>query len=240
MGAELRRAPGCLHRLRWGRSRGKPRAPLPGRAHPDRLETRRRLGRVANQLTVTEASQAYQSAMRNVLPAQPGVCEICHTFNKADFPTCYRCGHRPDHIDAVVPITYSEHLGQMHTALRNYKDSPPPAQEYALPRLAAILWRFSAAQGPCGPAATGFGGFDLVPPVPSSTPERYERRSNLRTMVGWCEPLKDRYRRVLRSTGDVPEGRAYDPARYEASERLDGGAVLLIDDTWVSGGHEIR
>lgn len=175
--------------------------------------------------------------MRNVLPAGPDVCATCHTFTGSTFDTCYPCGHQPDHIDAMVPITYSEHLGQMHTALRNYKDSPPPAQEYALPRLAAILWRFSAAHEACVAAATGVDGFDLVTAVPSSTPERDERRSNLRTMVGWCEPLKDRYRRVLRSTGDAPEGRAYDPARYEASERLDGSAVLLIDDTWVSGGH---
>jgi hypothetical protein len=192
---------------------------------------------VANQLTVIEASEAYQSAMRNVLPAQPGVCEICHTFNKADFPTCYRCGHGPNHLDAVVPITYSEHLGQMHTALRNYKDGLNSSRAYALPRLTGILWRFAEDHEQCVARACGVeGSFDLVTTVPSSTPERDED-SRLRTMVEWSTPLTARHQRVLAPTGDVEPGRTYDPNRFSATVDLSGASALLIDDTWASGGH---
>ena len=75
------------------------------------------------RLTVDEASVAYIRSMRNVLPADdPGVCRICRTFIDPDYNRCYACAHQPDNFDVVVPITYSEHLGQMHTALRSYKD----------------------------------------------------------------------------------------------------------------------
>jgi hypothetical protein len=50
-------------------------------------------------------------------------------------------------------------------------------------------------------------------------------------MVGWCEPVTQRYERVIHPTGDAPAGRAYDPGRYACARRLDGARVLLLDDT---------
>lgn len=103
-------------------------------------------------------------------------------------------------------------------------------------RLAAILWRFVARHEPCIARAAGVQRFDVVTSVPSGTPARDEERRNLRTIVGWCEPLGDRFSRVLRSTGSAV-GRSYDEHRYVVTDRLDGRSVLLIDDTWASGGH---
>jgi predicted amidophosphoribosyltransferase len=137
-----------------------------------------------------------------------------------------------------VPITYSEHLGQLHTALRGYKDDfYPQVRRYAMVRLAAILWRFLERHEHCVARAADIGAFDIVTTVPSSTPERDERRGNLRTMVGWCGPLEGRVERLLRATGDVPSGREYDPRRYVCDGSLAGRGVLLIDDTWTGGGH---
>jgi hypothetical protein len=192
---------------------------------------------MAERLTVTEASAAYQSAMRNVRPAEPGICDLCHTFSKSDFSTCFACGHVPNTLDAVVPITYSEHLGQMHTALRNYKDGLPANRAYALPRLTGILWRFAEAHEECVARAAGIAGtFDIVATVPSSTAERDEH-SSLRRLVEGAKPLAERYQRVLTPTGEVSPGRDYDPDRYRATEDLTGASILLIDDTWASGGH---
>jgi predicted phosphoribosyltransferase len=56
-------------------------------------------------------------------------------------------------------------------------------------------------------------------------------------MVGWCDPVKDRYLRVLRASAEAVQSRAYDERRYETIEQLDGDSVLLIDDTWAAGGH---
>lgn len=192
---------------------------------------------MADRLTVDEAGAAYESAMRNVLPSGPGVCSICHTFIDPEYTICYPCRSQPNHLDAVVPITYSENLGQMHTALRNYKDGHLTVQNYALPRLTGILWRFAAAHEDCVARASGVAGFDVVATVPSSTTAGDDQRANLRTMVEWSDPLKDRFLRVLRATGEGEPGRSYDESRYVAPERLDGMNVLVIDDTWTAGGH---
>lgn len=58
-----------------------------------------------------------------------------HRADLHDLPRVQHTAEPPRH---VVPITYSEHLGQMHTALRDYKGSPPRAQRYAMIRLAAM------------------------------------------------------------------------------------------------------
>jgi len=188
-------------------------------------------------LTVEEASAAYESAMRNVLPPGPGVCEVCGTWIAEPWRRCYPCSTTPQQLDVVVPITYSEHLGQVHHALRYYKDGIASVRTYAATRLLAILWRFVLAHEPCVAEACGVPAFDVVTTVPSSTPERDEVRTLLRTIVEACDPLADRFERVLRPTGQVPSGRDYDERRYVATRDLTGLAVLLIDDTWTTGGH---
>jgi hypothetical protein len=185
------------------------------------------------RLTVEEASGAYAGAMRNVRPAGVGICATCKTFIDPQYSECLSCGRQPAWLDAVVPITYSEALGQMHLALRNYKDGVPQARAVAMPRLIGILWRFISIHERCVASAAGVPGFDVVTTVPSSTTVR-DQRGHLRGLVEACVPLSDRYERVLYPTGEVPEGRDFDTRRYEANGRLDGASVLLIDDTWTS------
>ncbi len=181
---------------------------------------------------------AYVRAMRNPLPAGAiGACSTCRTFIPPQYDRCFPCSQTPQHLDAVAPITYSENLGQMHTALRSYKDGPTEARAYALPRLAAILWRFLDDHETCVARATGVDGFDLVTTVPSSTPSRDDARSALRDLVGLARPAAGRFERILRATGEVQDGRAYSPRRYTATGRIDGRRVLLVDDTWTTGGH---
>ena len=186
-------------------------------------------------ITVEEASEAYQEGMRNVPPVGDGICATCHTFVNPAFSTCYPCGHQPANLDVVVPITYSMHGGQMHDALRYYKDGVAQVRRHHSVRLAAILWRFIANHENCVARAGETDGFELVTSVPSTTPERDEA-GHLRRLIGWCEPLSERYERVLRATGEAP-GRGYDERRYRVEGDVDGLSVLLIDDTWVAGGH---
>jgi predicted amidophosphoribosyltransferase len=188
------------------------------------------------QLTVHEASAAYIRAMRNVPAARDGLCEICSTFTPPEYSVCLSCSRQPNNLDVVVPITYSEHLGQMHHALRSYKDGVDEVQRYATPRLTAILWRFLDEHEDCVARAAGATVFDIVATVPSSSPEADEARMGLRTIVEWCEPISGRYERVLSATGAAPPGRMYHPGRYTA-DRVDGQQILLIDVTWTAGGH---
>jgi predicted amidophosphoribosyltransferase len=191
-------------------------------------------------LTVREAAATYERAMRNVQPAGDGICATCHTFIDPAYNRCYKCSSQPEPLDAVVPITYSEHLGQMHTALRGYKEGPSQVQHYAMVRLASILWLFLEEHEQCIAAAAGIRGerFDLVTTVPSSTTARDDRRSNLRWIAATgCGATADRFQRVLKPTDRVPAGRDYNQDRYAATVPVDGVDVLLVDDTWATGGH---
>lgn len=187
-------------------------------------------------LRVDEASEAYERAMRNIAPAGPGICRTCRTFIDPKYDTCYPCGHQPDCLDLVVPITYSEHLGQVHTALRNYKDNrSEDNRRHAAIRLAAILWRFLHTHETCVASAAGAGEFDVATIVPSSNPER-DDNSAFFEVAGWVEPIKSRLRRTLEPTGEV-EGREFDGNRFRPTGELSGQSVLLLDDTWATGGH---
>ncbi|MGN6276324.1 MAG: hypothetical protein ACTHNP_10420 [Solirubrobacterales bacterium] len=187
-------------------------------------------------VSVEEASAAYQRAMRPIAPLGPGICRVCRGFTNPDFDTCYPCGHQPDNLEVVVPITYSEHFGQIHLALRNYKDgSSDGIRRYAAIRLAAILWRFLEAHESCVAQAAGAAEFDVVAIVPSSDPER-DQNSAFAQLTGWVEPIKSRLSRPLEPTGKV-EGRGFAADRFRSTTELTGSSVLLLDDTWVTGGH---
>ena len=92
---------------------------------PSSSRSSRSANPVANQLTVSEAAATYASAMRNILhDGNPVSCSICRTFiDPANYQTCFKCSQQPNLLDVAVPITYSEHLGQLHQALRGYKDA---------------------------------------------------------------------------------------------------------------------
>ncbi|HEX5928287.1 MAG TPA: hypothetical protein VFY48_02750 [Solirubrobacterales bacterium] len=175
--------------------------------------------------------------MRNIAPAGSGICRVCWGFIDPDYDTCYKCGFQTDCLDAVVPITYSEHLGQLHLALSNYKRGSSQAiRRYAAIRVAAILWRFLGQHETCVAEAAGVDGFDLVTIVPSSDPER-DKDSPFAELTGWIEPIKSRLRRTLKPSGEV-KGREFDAKRFTPIDsKLGDSSVLLLDDTWATGGH---
>jgi len=188
-------------------------------------------------LTVEEASVAFERAMRNMQPVGSGICQVCHQFIDPAYTRCYSCQTGPRYLDAVVPITYSEHLGQMHTVLRTYKNSLPQAQRFAAVRLTAILWRFLEEHELCVARAAGVAEFKIVTTVPSSSAARDEA-GHLRKIVDWCGPIKERHVRALKPSGATADGdRDFSPDRYRVVELVENADVLLIDDTWTTGGH---
>lgn len=189
-------------------------------------------------LTVEEASDAYANAMRNPAAKRRGVCPICWTFHDPAYETCRACSRQEDHFDVVAPITYSVHMGQMHDALRGYKDDPRrEVRRYHSVRLTAILWRFLENHERCFADFAGGKRFDLVATVPSKSSERDDERNQLRTIVGqWCGPTRERWRRVLHPADPPVLERLFSAARYVADAEVTGQRVLLIDDTWTTGG----
>lgn len=189
------------------------------------------------EITVEEASEAYAGAMSNTLPSGSGVCVACRTFIDPAYERCYSCASQPETLDVIVPITYSVHLGQMHTALRNYKDGYGLAvRRYAQTRVAAILWRFIETHEVCIAQRAGVPRFDTITTVPSSSAQR-DDNSTLRIIAGWCRPIKDRLDRVIGPAGDAPSTHQFDNSRFSATRDLTGSNVLLIDDTWTTGAH---
>lgn len=187
--------------------------------------------------TVGELAGLLQSSMQSPAPPGPGICPICRGFPGPGYTEDAGCGFTPKHLDAVVPISYAPGLGQLHTALRGYKDDVLPAvrRTFRL-RLGAVLWKFLARHEPCVAVAAGTDSFDMVTVVPSKTKAQDQRRSALRELVGTtCGHTSARYRRLLSPTDAGTTDRLFDARRYEATEALDGQSVLLIDDTWTSG-----
>lgn len=184
--------------------------------------------------TVAELSDPYANFMRT--PGRgSGFCSTCTTFVDAAYQRCHQCEFQSRWLAAVLPISYAERGGQLHTNLAGYKRWAPATAERTRLQLAAVLWRFLVAHESCLATAAGVDGFDLVTTVPSSDPARDEHHP-LRVIVGQIvEPTRDRYERVLRRSTIAVEERGFDPRRFNAVRQLDGECVLLIDDTWTTG-----
>jgi predicted amidophosphoribosyltransferase len=180
---------------------------------------------------------AHRGALRNVLPIGAGVCVWCHRPILGDLQTCLGCKSLPQHLDLVVPITYAIRGAPIHLALRSYKRPHPPRLRVASALLVArVLHRFLSQHGGCAARAVGIDRFDLIATIPSSNQLRDRRDAAFRRLVEIALPLGGRHRRLLTPTGGV-HGRQFSERRYRATEPVRGRAVLLLDDTWTTGGH---
>jgi predicted amidophosphoribosyltransferase len=183
--------------------------------------------------SVRELSSPYENVMLGPRRG-PDVCGICFNFT-AGYARCYACAHGQPTLDAVAPISYSVSREQLHHALASYKRLDGDVATRLGAILAAILWRFLTEHERCVADAAGIDRFDLVTTVPSSDPTRDERHP-LRHLVGeLIGPTRTRYQRLLRTTEDRIPPRTFSDHKFHPTKRLNGQAILLIDDTWTTG-----
>src|SRR5450755_875795 len=185
--------------------------------------------------TVAELTGLYSNFMIGPRPG-PDVCSQCFNFTDG-FPRCYACTHGESWLDAVVPISYSVAREQLHHALAGYKRLDGEVARRLEVALAAVLWRYLAAHERCVARASGGERFELVTTVPSSDLARDERHPLRRVVGELCGPTRDRYERLLRRSGAAVPERAFSTEKFEPARTLDGHSVLLIDDTWTTGGN---
>ena len=185
--------------------------------------------------SVRELSALYENVMLGPRRG-PSVCVTCFNFTDG-YSRCYACDHGRSVLDAVAPISYSVGREQLHHALASYKRLDGEVARRLCASLAAILWRFLAEHERCVARAVNADHFNLVTTVPSSDRRRDEQHP-LNWIVGeLVGPTRDRHERLLeRSQQDVAP-RTFSPDKFAATRPLRGAAVLLIDDTWTTGGH---
>lgn len=164
----------------------------------------------------------------------PSVCEICFNFTDG-YRRCYACTHNELWLDAVLPISYSVGLEQLHYALRSYKRGNGEAARRHQTELAAVLWRFIDRHERCIATHVGARAFDLVTAVPSSDRDR-DQEHPLHQIVGsLAAPTRDRHQRLLLRTDAPCATHEFSRERYAATKELNGASILLIDDTWTTG-----
>ena len=193
--------------------------------------------------TVSELSEPYRNHLISVLAPGRGVCAVCWTAVDPDFRLCYACNTArvafgPRLADVVVPIALAVKREQLAHELWHYKyDVDANARSRLRRRLAAVLWRFLGQHEAHIAEALDVPGFGIVTTVPGTRQREDEHPlvSIVGTIVGHT---RSRYEPLLTLAPDaVREGRAVLPTRYRATRELtDDPAVLLIDDTWTTGG----
>jgi len=193
--------------------------------------------------TVAEITAPYANFLLPVLGAGPGVCRVCRTSIVGDWERCFQCndairllGSAPD---ATAFVALAAKGGQLAHELWHYKYSgrSEVRQRFQL-GLAALLWRWLRDHEPCLAAASAVDGFDVVTVVPSTTagPADHHFRRMVASQIG---ATRDRYTDLLKVNHAVDQGRQADVDRWEIAVSAKGAAVLVVDDTWTSGGHAL-
>jgi predicted amidophosphoribosyltransferase len=175
--------------------------------------------------TFRDHTEPYLSSYTPVLPAGPGVCEICHGAPGHGFDRCSSCVQtmrqvsRP--VRRVVPVSL-------------YKDGLTATQRHRFTlQVAATIGRFLVGHQRCI-AGSEREPWDLLVTVPSSK-ERVGTHPLRQAIDMLPAPLRDRAADVLRR-GPVPvDHRRADDLGFLVDADVGGARVLLVDDTLTTG-----
>jgi hypothetical protein len=213
------------------------RGPEAGRTGPEANgPAAGRTGREAAGWEILRARARVATAGLPAVPEPgPGVCASCRGPARHGFARCFHCGLHVESApgllaDVVAPVACAPKGSRLATDLWLYKSQRAGSREAGAALLAMLLvflhdrapgiWRAMAMVPTCAcvvPSGRGRPG-----PHP------------LQALVQGCLALP--WASLLARPGGDPWARALDPGRFRAPRPLDGAAVLLLDDTWTSGG----
>jgi len=166
----------------------------------------------------------------------PGVCACCHGPSGRGFARCFQCCLHEESApgllaDVVAPVACAPKGSRLATDLWLYKSDRPGARE-AGETLLALLLVFLHEEGPRVWQRAGIPAPACACVVPSGRGRTGPHP--LQTLVRGCLTLP--WVPLLARPGADTWGRALDPGRFYAPGSVTGQAVLLLDDTWTSGG----
>lgn len=171
--------------------------------------------------------------LRNPVRRAHVTCTVCTTPIEERYSLCYRCKQHRLHsgtADIVAPLTYAVALQQSGYIMRGYKAQPPVDAHYRLVGMLTVL--ALAKHGAC--AGTMLGApvthWATVPSVPAKPGEHPFNR-----IVRGPAPGREV---KLTTAANSSNARAIDARHFSADLALPQNShVLLLDDTWASGGH---
>lgn len=172
-------------------------------------------------------------------PLRAGTCSHCFTPT-ASQPLCARCRHLlsfdggPDLLGMVAYAGYLDPITQSGHVMRGYKN---PYIQSGFHRQTVALMSALGLIGhvACPGALTGFP-ITAWATVPSLPPKPDLPKHALNDIVGkLARPGSAEV--TLTAATAVSHPRDINPSHYTASANAAGQHVLVIDDTWTSGGH---
>jgi len=166
----------------------------------------------------------------------PGVCACCRGAARPGFARCFHCRLHAESApgllaDVVAPVAFAPKGSRLATDLWVYKSDRSGARE-AGRTLLALLLVYLREEGPRVWQRAGMPAPACACVVPSGRGRPGPHP--LQALVRGCLTLP--WVPLLARPGGDTWGRALDPGRFCAPRPLTGQAVLLLDDTWTSGG----
>lgn len=172
--------------------------------------------------------------LRNPVRLAKVTCTVCARPSDG-FTRCFQCRqHRYFHglADATAIMTYAVAGQQSGSMMRGYKAAPPVREHQLAVRLLAELGVAGHASCAAELAGTPVTHWAAVPSLPAKPGEH-----PLCPLVSPHAP-GERISLTAAASGRVQYARDVSADHFAVAGRLPPGAhVLLIDDTWVTGGH---
>lgn len=169
-------------------------------------------------------------------PGTAGNCRACQGPAHPGYARCFQCELHAQSApgllaDGVVPVAYAAKGGRLAHDLWLYKAGRPES-EAAATRLLSLLLVFLRDHGRCVWRHAGMACPTHVCVVPSGRGRTGPHPLQVLVAPFLTVPWASLHPRP----GGDPWARALDPGRFRAGRPLPGAAVLLLDDTWASGG----
>jgi hypothetical protein len=181
-------------------------------------------------------SRAVTAGQPGVPEPGPGVCACCRGPARRGYAHCFHCGLHAETApgllaDVVAPVAFAPKGSRLATDLWMYKSGRAGSREAGAGLLAMLLVflhdegaRVWQRPGPATPTCA------CVVPSGRGRPGPHP----LGALARGCLALP--WAALVARPGGDPWARALDPGRFRATQPLTGAAVLLLDDTWTSGG----
>ncbi len=170
--------------------------------------------------------------LRNPVRQERVTCSVC-TTPVAGYLRCYQCeGHlsRTGLADAVGVLAYAVAGQQSGYVMLGYKARRPLEEHRMIVALLAVIGLSKHAQCPGMLAGAPVTHWATVPSLPAKPGEH-----PLHGIVSKVAPGREV---ILAAAARTPHPRGINPDHFSANARLPQDShVLLMDDTWTSGGH---